>query len=153
MGFVNLRKSCKSGLTQELVAGYLRRPRVWNWLQLACQTLLLFVGVYVATLLLFYALPAAVVLGQGFFRFEWVTWLMNTVIHAPLTFALFMVFSGFSAVLFLAMPAGFVACYFYSGSLIWQNFAAQHGKKLASLGSAATLLIWLVGVWALRRRI
>ena len=85
------------------------------WLQLGCHSLMLVVGIWAATLLLYYAVPVAVYTVYGFFtvvieffKFTWVSaffdifrYWVGGLIWIPLSFILF----GLTCSLFVVMPS------------------------------------------------
>lgn len=119
------------------------------WLQLGCHSLMLLVGVWAAALLLFYAVPVAVISLVGFFSFAWVPpildifkygGLWNGVMWLLLSFLLF----GLSCSLFVAMPSLFGFLYIQSGRKILNSFSSQYGKNQAIFGSVGVIAVWLV---------
>jgi len=65
------RGDCPKGAARsDRISAKQHRPMAW--LQLACHTLMLLVGLYTGTLLLFYALPTGGVVLQEFFKFWWI---------------------------------------------------------------------------------
>jgi putative PEP-CTERM system integral membrane protein len=104
-------------------------------LQLGCHTLMLLVGLYAGTLLLFYALPTAWTFVGGFFNFEWLVWIAY--------FPIVLVFFFLSSTLFVVMPSAFTALYLYSGRRVWKAFATQYGRTRAIAGSVTVVAAWL----------
>lgn len=128
--------------------GYAQRNAKLAWLQMSCHSLMLLMGLYVGTLLLFYAVPTAVATVQGFFSFQWV-WALGDILRSdpvmvlwwvPISFLLF----GFSATLFLAMPSALATFYIYSGYRILRDFASEYGRNRTILGSVAVTTAWMV---------
>ena len=134
------------------------------WLQLACHSLMLLVGIWAATLLMYYAVPVGLVTVAGFFtfvieffQFEWVSSFLDTfkyggwawaLIWIPLSFILF----GLSCSLFVVMPSLYGFLYIHSGRKIWQSFAAQYGKNQALIGSLGVVAAWLAVFAALQQQ-
>ncbi|MEG4149456.1 TIGR02921 family PEP-CTERM protein [Microcoleus sp. Pol12B5] len=125
------------------------------WLQLGCHSLMLVVGIWAATLLMYYAVPVALFTFYGFFtvvieffNFTWVSafwdifrygeWVWG-LIWIPLSFILF----GLTCSLFVVMPSLYGFLYIHSGRKIWQSFAAQYGKNKALIGSLGVIAAWL----------
>ncbi|NQE34124.1 TIGR02921 family PEP-CTERM protein [Microcoleus asticus] len=134
------------------------------WLQLGCHSLMLVVGIWAATLLMFYALPVGLFTVVGFFtlvieffKFTWVSpflemfkygaWVWG-LIWIPLSFILF----GLTCSLFVVMPSLYGFLYIHSGRKIWQSFAAQYGKNQAIIGSLGVIAAWLAIFSALQQQ-
>ncbi|MBD1884077.1 TIGR02921 family PEP-CTERM protein [Microcoleus vaginatus] len=134
------------------------------WLQLGCHSLMLVVGIWAATLLLYYAVPVAWYTLYGFlffviqfFKFTWVSpflemfqygaW-VSALIWIPLSFILF----GLTCSLFVVMPSLYGFLYIHSGRKIWQSFAAQYGKNKALIGSLGVIAAWLAIFSALQQQ-
>jgi len=134
------------------------------WLQLGCHSLMLVIGVWAATLLMYYAVPVGTVTVAGFFstvieffKFTWVSsfWEMfkygewiSALIWIPLSFILF----GLSCSLFVVMPSLYGFLYIQSGRKIWRNFASQYGKNQAIIGSLGVIAAWLAIFAALQQQ-
>ena len=134
------------------------------WLQLGCHSLMLVVGIWAATLLMYYAVPVALFTLYGFFtvfieffKFTWVSafwdifrygeWMWG-LIWIPLSFILF----GLTCSLFVVMPSLYGFLYIHSGRKIWQSFAAQYGKNKALIGSLGVIAAWLAIFSALQQQ-
>ncbi|UNU26107.1 TIGR02921 family PEP-CTERM protein [Microcoleus vaginatus] len=134
------------------------------WLQLGCHSLMVVVGIWAATLLLYYAVPVAWYTLYGFFtvvieffKFTWVSafwdifrygeWIWG-LIWIPLSFILF----GLTCSLFVVMPSLYGFLYIHSGRKIWQSFAAQYGKNKALIGSLGVIAAWLAIFSALQQQ-
>ncbi|WP_293129429.1 TIGR02921 family PEP-CTERM protein [Microcoleus sp. bin38.metabat.b11b12b14.051] len=117
------------------------------WIQLALHSLMLLVGTWAATLLMFYALPVALVIIVGFFSFTWVTPLIESLKYSsfaiiwwvPLSLILF----GLTSSLFVLMPSLYGFLYIQSGRKILNSFASQYGKNQAIIGSLGVMAAWL----------
>lgn len=134
------------------------------WLQLGCHSLMLLVGIWAATLLMYYALPVAGVTVAGFFslvieffQFTWVSPFLEmfkygawvwALIWIPLSFTWF----GLTCSLFVVMPSLYGFLYIHSGRKIWQTFAAQYGKNQAMVGSLGVIAAWLAIFSALQQQ-
>ncbi|MEG3924046.1 MULTISPECIES: TIGR02921 family PEP-CTERM protein [unclassified Microcoleus] len=134
------------------------------WLQLGCHSLMVVVGIWAATLLIYYAVPVALYTLYGFFtvvieffKFTWVSafWDMFrygawawALIWLPLSFILF----GLTCSLFVVMPSLYGFLYIHSGRKIWQSFAAQYGKNKALIGSLGVIAAWLAIFSALQQQ-
>ncbi|MEG4624403.1 TIGR02921 family PEP-CTERM protein [Microcoleus sp. w1-18aA5] len=134
------------------------------WLQLGCHSLMVVVGIWAATLLLYYALPVALYTLYGFlfvviqfFKFTWVSPFLemfkygawaSALIWIPLSFILF----GLTCSLFVVMPSLYGFLYIHSGRKIWQSFAAQYGKNKALMGSLGVIAAWLAIFSALQQQ-
>jgi putative PEP-CTERM system integral membrane protein len=134
------------------------------WLQLGCHSLMVVVGIWAATLLMYYAVPVALFTLYGFFtvvieffKFTWVSafwdifrygsWIWG-LIWIPLSFILF----GLTCSLFVVMPSLYGFLYIHSGRKIWQSFAAQYGKNKALIGSLGVIAAWLAIFSALQQQ-
>ena len=117
------------------------------WIQLGWHSLMLLVGTWAATLLMFYALPVALVITVGFFSFGWVTPLIESLKYSsfaiiwwvPLSLILF----GLTSSLFVVMPSLYGFLYIQSGRKILNSFASQYGKNQAIIGSLGVIAAWL----------
>ena len=134
------------------------------WLQLGCHSLMLVVGIWAATLLMYYAVPVGLVTVAGFFsavieffKFTWVSPFLEmfkygawawALIWIPLSF----IFFGLSCSLFVVMPSLYGFLYIHSGRKIWQSFAAQYGKNQAIIGSFGVIAAWLAIFSALQQQ-
>jgi putative PEP-CTERM system integral membrane protein len=134
------------------------------WLQLGCHSLMLVVGIWAATLLMYYAVPVALFTLYGFFtvvieffKFTWVPAFWDIFIYGkwvwgliwiPLWFILF----GLTCSLFVVMPSLYGFLYIHSGQKIWQSFAAQYGKNKAIIGSLGVIAAWLAIFSALQQQ-
>lgn len=117
------------------------------WLQLGCHSLMGLVGLYAATILLFYALPLGWSCIVFFFGFTWVSnlWFQLTYISTSIFWiAIFLVLFIFSATLFVIMPTVYGFLYAYTGWSGWRDFVQAYGKKKGQIGAIATLTAWLV---------
>ena len=133
----------------ELLYGYARKQRGIAVVQLVAHSLMLLVGLYTGVLLLFYAVPLAVVSIKGFFSFGWLPVLSN-LLSPEIFFSVFiwvglsMVLVAMSSTLFLAMPSVLAGLYLHSGQQIWRSFAAQYGRRRAAIGTGATMMAALI---------
>ncbi|AFZ06622.1 PEP-CTERM family integral membrane protein [Oscillatoria nigro-viridis PCC 7112] len=134
------------------------------WLQLGCHSLMVVVGIWAATLLIYYAVPVALYTLYGFlfvviqfFKFTWVSQFLEmfkygnwawALIWIPLSFILF----GLTCSLFVVMPSLYGFLYIHSGRKIWQSFAAQYGKNKALIGSLGVIAAWLAIFSALQQQ-
>ncbi|GAK52700.1 Alr1390 protein [Candidatus Moduliflexus flocculans] len=139
----------------ELAYGYAQRRKALAVAQLIGHTLMVFVAVYLATLLMFYVAPLAFMLIREFFRFEWLEGLFDFLRHLPEIFPLGLIWLGFflfSLTLFIGFPAALVSLYSYSGARLWQRFARQFGRIPAIIGAAAVMIAWLFGFAAINQQ-
>jgi len=131
---------------QPRLMGFLGNKRS-AWIQLGLHSLMLLVGTWAATLLMFYALPVALVIIVGFFSFSWVLPLLNSlqsisfeiIWWLPLSFILF----GLTSSLFVVMPSLYGFLYIQSARKILNSFASQYGKNKAIMGSLGVMAAWL----------
>ncbi|MGB7444314.1 MAG: TIGR02921 family PEP-CTERM protein [Coleofasciculaceae cyanobacterium] len=132
----------------ELIWGYQSNRRVAAWLQMAAHSLMLLVGIYVGTVLLYYAVPVGAVLIYEFLKFDWAVELWRQIQYdifsvfwwVPVFGVLFFI----SASLFLAMPSALTALYIHSGVRVLGQFAQQYRRNWALKGSIAVIGVWLV---------
>ncbi|MEG4056385.1 MULTISPECIES: TIGR02921 family PEP-CTERM protein [unclassified Microcoleus] len=134
------------------------------WLQLGCHSLMVVVGIWAATLLIYYALPVALYTLYGFlflliqfFNFTWVSPFLEmfkygawvwALIWIPLSFILF----SLTCSLFVIMPSLYGFLYIHSGRKIWHSFAAEYGKNKALIGSLGVITAWLAIFSALQQQ-
>lgn len=135
-----------------LLDGYASEHRPKAWLQLFAHSLMLLVGVYAGVILLFYAVPLAVYIIQGFFEFKWlgVLWdilrydlalgLVSLAFWSILTLLLLF----FSGTLFVLMPVVMATLYVQSGLSVMRQFAAQYGQRKALMGLVGVTVASLV---------
>ncbi len=148
---------CLVAFAIEVLQGYRANRRVFSWLQMITHTLMLFTGVYLGSILLFYAFPVAVYLVAaayhlivGFLSFEWVEGFWQSlsygggILWSLIIVGLFLVLFGFSAVLFVGMPFVLTNLFINSGKKIIQAFAQQHGKPRAFQVGVAVVGTWLI---------
>ncbi|MEG4282260.1 TIGR02921 family PEP-CTERM protein [Microcoleus sp. A006_D1] len=130
------------------------KPRAW--IQLGFHSLMLLVGIWAATLLMFYALPVATVTIVGFFSFTWVKPLIDSLAYSSLEIIwwlpLYLIMFGFTSSLFVAMPSLYGFLYIQSGRKILHNFASQYGKNQAIMGSLGVMAAWLAVFAALQQQ-
>lgn len=139
---------CIAAFFLELLYGYAARNRVAAWLQMIAHSLMLLVGLYLGTVLMFYAVPTVAVLIREFFRFQWlqVFWdvLTENILAAlwwiPISAILFI----FTSTLFVVMPSALATLYVLSGRQILRNFGSQYGRKRAWVGAGAVVTAWIV---------
>jgi putative PEP-CTERM system integral membrane protein len=125
-----------------------KTKQILPWVQVAAHTLMLFVGVYVGALLLFYAIPVAAWLLKAFFSFEWIEsfwWQLTHYFWQELWYipVLTILFAG-SATLFLGMPSMLAGLYIHSGQRILRAFSSQYGKMRITQATLSILTTWLV---------
>lgn len=124
-----------------------RNPKIAG-MQLICHSLMVVVGLYIAAILVFYAIPIAAILLREFLKFEWLITFVQIFLNNPILaiwwVGLFFLLFFFSAALFVAMPPAMAGFYIFSGQQIWRKFAAQYGKKNAILGSGGVITAWLI---------
>ncbi|MEG5056721.1 TIGR02921 family PEP-CTERM protein [Microcoleus sp. A2-C5] len=138
--------SQNSDKKQPSLMGFLGNKRS-AWIQLGFHSLMLLVGTWAATLLMFYALPVALVSIVGFFSFGWVTPLIESLKYnsfeiiwwLPLSLILF----GLTSSLFVVMPSLYGFLYIQSARKILNSFASQYGKNKAIMGSLGVMAAWL----------
>ncbi|BAT54610.1 hypothetical protein NOS3756_35820 [Nostoc sp. NIES-3756] len=149
---------CIAAFAGELFWGYAsRRKSGLQWVQMLTHTLMLLFGVYAGAVLLFYALPLAVFLIQEFCKFEWVIPLWNLLYQSAFIGGFFFIFlwliiTGFSATLFIAMPSALSAMYVHSGAKILRAFAWEHGRKKTFAGASAVIVAFAVTFLSLQQQ-
>jgi putative PEP-CTERM system integral membrane protein len=153
---------CIAAFAIEVLRGYRGNQKVFSWVQAIAHTLMLFTGVYLGTVLLFYAIPVAVYvierayyLAVEFFSFNWVEgfWSSLTYIYifnvghwlwySTIGLSLMLLF-GFSASLFVGMPFVITNLYINSGKKILQAFTQQHGKIRTIQVGTVVVVTWLM---------
>jgi putative PEP-CTERM system integral membrane protein len=142
---------CIAAFLIELLYGYTHRHRAIAWLQMTGHSLMLFSGLYIGAVLMFYAVPTiagiAALIGE-FFKFQWVEvfWSVFTqnVLAAfwwiPILFILF----GLTSTLFVAMPSALATLYVLSGRHILRAFSSHYGRKRAWVGAGVVVTAWTV---------
>ena len=145
---------CIVAFAIEVLQGFRANQKVFSWVQMITHTLMLFTGIYLGTVLLFYAIPVAVyvVVGAyhliiGFFSFRWVEVFFSALFVGHVWFMLsilFMLLFGFSLTLFVGMPFVITNLYINSGKKIIQAFAQHHSKKRAIQVGAGVVGSWLI---------
>lgn len=140
-----------TGITRNqhvIAVGNLRLQREHlAWVQLGCHTLMGLVGLYAATILLFYALPFGWSCLVFFFGFTWVSDFLFHLTYISTSifwFAIFLFLLTFSATLFVIMPTVYGFLYAYTGWSGWRDFVQVYGKKKGQVGAIATITAWLV---------
>ena len=140
----------------ELFYGYAQNNRAIARWQLLAHSLVLLIGLYGGCVLLFYTIPTSLVFLVGFFSFEWLRVFGEMLAQDPsllfswLPITLFLF--GLTSSLFLVMPFALTGFYISSGRKIWREFAAQHGRNKAWLGSVATATAWLLVFLSLQQQ-
>ena len=145
---------CIVAFAIEVLQGYRANRRVFSWLQTIAHTLMLFSGVYLGSVLLFYALPVAAYVLEGayqlivgFFSFNWVEgfWrVLNYDASFILFSGLYAVLFGFSSALFVGMPFVLTNLLINSGKKVVQAFARQYGRQRAIQVGVAVISTWLI---------
>ncbi|MGL5834921.1 MAG: TIGR02921 family PEP-CTERM protein, partial [Waterburya sp.] len=154
---------CIAAFAIEVLRGYRGNQKVFSWVQAIAHTLMLFTGVYLGTVLLFYAIPVAVYVIErayylvvGFFSFNWVEGFWSSLpyifdvghLYIGLSMMLLglslVLLFGFSASLFVGMPFAITNLYINSGKKILQAFAQQHGNLRTIQVSTVVVVTWLM---------
>ncbi|PAX51425.1 TIGR02921 family PEP-CTERM protein [Brunnivagina elsteri] len=130
---------CISAFAAEMLYGYANTKRSIAWLQMLVHSLMLFVGIYAGSILLFYALPVAAWLIVEILKFEWAInlwqiFIANPVITIVYGIPFYFLLFGMTCSLFVAMPSLVAYLYTTSGIKILKAFAAQYGTKKAVAG-------------------
>ncbi|MEL6929556.1 MAG: TIGR02921 family PEP-CTERM protein, partial [Cyanobacteria bacterium J06600_6] len=147
---------CVVAFATEVLRGYQAEKPVFSWVQMITHTLMLFTGIYLGTVLLFYAIPVAGYLLAGlyhfaiaFLSFGWVSNFWQTItasmwiVFSPLSI-LFMLLVGFSITLFVGLPFVLTNLYINSGQKIIRAFSQQHSKQKAMQVGVAVVATWLI---------
>ncbi|MBW4537343.1 MAG: TIGR02921 family PEP-CTERM protein [Pleurocapsa minor HA4230-MV1] len=147
---------CIVAFAIEVLQGYRGNLKIFSWVQMITHTLMLFTGIYLGTILLFYALPVAAYILMGvcglaiaFFSFNWVEGFWHSLTSGSwLWFSIAGIFSlvmfSFSSALFVGMPFAITNLYLNSGKKIIQAFAQQHSKQKAIQVGVAVVATWLI---------
>jgi putative PEP-CTERM system integral membrane protein len=125
-----------------------KAQRILPWVQVAAHSLMLFVGLYVGVLLLFYAVPVAAWLLKEFFSFRWLEgfwWELTHYFWSALWYIpIFTILFAGSATLFLGMPSALAALYVHSGQRILRAFSVQYGKVRTAQVALGVVTAWTV---------
>ena len=136
------------GTKDVVMIGSLPCPREYlAWMQLGCHCLMGLVGVYAASILLFYALPLGWSCLVFFFGFTWVKGVSGILIYAYFGIfwiGIFLILITFSATLFVVMPSVYGLIYVHAGWAGWRDFVKGYGKRKGQMVAIATLTTWLV---------
>lgn len=150
----------------EKISGWIGQKNL-IFLQMACHSLMLLMGIYAAILILFYAVPVALFIGGitfkivnsiliSFFSFSWVKSLLSpdvilgialfsfSLIFGIIVYSLMFLLFIFSSALFVIMPSVFGLIYIQSGKRVLVNFSQQYGQKKTLLGSLSIVTLWLI---------
>jgi putative PEP-CTERM system integral membrane protein len=151
-----------SGVSQEfnrntVKVGKLQLPREpLAWVQLGSHSLMSLVGLYAATILLFYALPLGFSGVVYLLLFTWVADLWAIISASPITIiwqlSIFLMLIAFSSTLFVIMPSVYGFLYAYTGWLGWKDFEKGYGRNKARLGAIATLTAWSILFFTLQQQ-
>ncbi|MGH1396753.1 MAG: TIGR02921 family PEP-CTERM protein [Trichormus sp.] len=143
---------CILAFSGELFWGYAsRRKNALQWVQMVAHTLMLLFGIYAGVILLFYALPLAVLLLQEFIKFQWLQIFPYLFTHFwEMTLGLLML--TFSATFFIFMPSALAAMYVNSGYRILQAFARDYGIKKTIAGASAVLIAFVISFVSLQQQ-
>ncbi len=166
MGRAGFGDGVNSGVNQELAqnfdrntvrVGKFRLPREpLAWVQLGSHSLMSLVGLYAATILLFYALPLAFSGVVYLLLFTWVADLWAIISASPITIiwqlSIFLMLIAFSSTLFVIMPSVYGFLYAYTGRLGWKDFEKGYGRNKARLGAIATLTAWSILFFTLQQQ-
>ncbi|MGD1920240.1 MAG: TIGR02921 family PEP-CTERM protein [Pleurocapsa sp.] len=141
----------------EIIKGYRQEHKVYSWLQMIAHSLMLLIGLYLGIVLLFYAIPVAIIaiawLGDfivSFFSFQWVKAFWQDLprygswYYHSITWLLFLVLFGFSTTVFIGMPSAIAGLYINSVRRVLLASAQQYGKKIATGGAIGIISIWLI---------
>jgi putative PEP-CTERM system integral membrane protein len=133
--------------------GYNERSKPLAIGQLMLHSLIGLIGIYAASVLLFYSIPTATVFLIGlfeflkaFFSFQWLSLLWDAIrysygqvlFYVPLSFLL----AAFSLILFAGSPLALVTLYLQSARRSITAFAQQYGQGQAIGIVLATVLSW-----------
>lgn len=148
---------CIIAFAIEILENYTEKPKIFIWLQMIAHTLLLFMGVYLGAVLLFYAIPVGVSIVIGIsdfiywiFSFEWIEEFWEIITNPSYFFIgafwgiLFLILFGFSATLFVGMPFVIIGLYVNSGLKVLRDFAKQHGKAITLSNGVTVISLWLI---------
>lgn len=145
---------CVALFTAELLVGYGSRRPALAWLQMIGHSLMLIAGVYVGTLLAFYAIPVFCIFLYHFLRFDWVLnlWWMLMSGSALFGGALLLLLVGFSCTLFVAMPFVLTHLYLRSWWRIASAFGRQRGWTRARAVTAGVAIAWCLSFMSLQQQ-
>ncbi len=138
---------CIAAFFLHLLYGYATRNRLAAWMQMIAHSLMLLIGVYVGTVLMFYAVPTVAVLVREFFRFQWLqvfwTVLTQNFLAAFWWIPILSILFVFTSTLFVAMPSAMATLYVLSGLKTLRAFASQYGRRTA-IGAGAVVTAWMI---------
>lgn len=138
----------------ELLDGYATQSRIKAWSQMLIHSLMLPVSLYSGLVMVIYSLPLGWYLGQNFFEGKWLiglweiirdSWMLGGLIWILLGTVL--LFFSASLLVFMAPAMGL---YFAAGMRVLKQFAAQYGRRTASMGAIAVSMASLVLFLALQ---
>ncbi|MEM9002548.1 MAG: TIGR02921 family PEP-CTERM protein [Cyanobacteria bacterium P01_F01_bin.86] len=151
-------------LALELTFGYAIHKKGLAWFQMVTHTVVLIMGLYVGTVLLFYTVPILCQFLYAFFRFEWLgsllqvissswyatqtgnifeqIWFFLSGILSSLLFLGSFALFGFSTTLFLAMPYAMVNMFVRSWGRILQAFGRQFSWRKGWLITGGTVTLF-----------
>lgn len=139
---------CIAAFFLYLLYGYATRNRLAAWLQMIAHSLMLLIGLYVGTVLMFYAVPTVAILVREFFRFQWLavfwTVLTQNILAAFWWIPILSILFVFTSTLFIAMPSALATLYIISGLKTLRAFASQYGRRSAWVGAGAVVTAWII---------
>ena len=145
---------CVVAFAVEVLGGYQAEKKIFSWVQMITHTLMLFTGIYLGTVVLFYAIPVAGYILAGLYNFAIAFLSFGWINSSGSTYEywyffsfwslLFLVLFCFSITLFVGMPFVLTNLYINSGKKIVLAFSQQHSKQRALQVSVAVVATWLI---------
>ncbi len=121
-------------------------------LSFAASSLTLFVGLFSAVLVLFFAIPAAWAFLGAFFKFGWLTGLLSAPWRGSFALLFGLTFFALSATLFIAMPVVLTVLYPSRWYESFQQFRASHGRAPAIAITASVCALLTAGFFVSDRQ-
>lgn len=134
---------CICAFLIELISGYNQYFKAIAWVQAIAQSLILFFGLYLSTLLLFYSLPVGAYFLEEVFSFRWLRGISLYDLLHPMSL-LFIILFSLSVTLFIFMPYVLAGLYFKSAQNILRSFKLEFGKVRTGQVILAVMTTWLV---------
>lgn len=139
--------------------------KIHPWVEIITHCLILMMGIYLGTVLLFYAIPVAVSIvvwiGKlivAFFSFRWVEDFIDSIFNSYYVFSglillgLSVILFSFTCTLFVGMPFALISFYVSLGLNTLKEFAQQYGKKTTIGLATAVITIWMSVLFAFNQQ-
>jgi putative PEP-CTERM system integral membrane protein len=120
---------------------------ILSYLRVMISPLMFLTGLYVGTLLLFFAIPLAANIIIGFFQFHWLRdfrWFLSYNLQDMFWTIVSFSLVTFSVTLFLFMPSALASLYIHSSWQTFQQLTAQLSRKHLLQVGIATVTAWVI---------